>query len=411
MQRDDDNGGGAGEDFAALFAEFEGKAKQQGGRRDARREVQVGELVRGRVVSIGADDAFVSIQGGKSEGMLPLEDLRDEAGKLTAKVGDEIEARVVEVDGRAGCVVLRRSLGRGPDAKAELAQAAQLGVPVVGTVTAVNKGGVEVTVAGVRGFCPISQLELRHVDDAAAYVGRKLSFRITRYELDRRGANLVLSRRALLEEEARAKAAETRTRLAPGAVVSGTVVAVKDFGAFVDLGGLEGLVPASELGFGRGTKPADVVAVGQTIEVQVLRIEKTDDQRRPERITLSLKALATDPWDEAVARFAPGTKARGRVTRVESFGAFVELAPGLEGLLHVSELAGGRQARHARDLVAVGAEVEVTVLSIDRERRRVSLGSGDREDVVDPDALAAVRAAAPAKLGTLGDLLSKNLKR
>lgn len=403
MQHDDS--GDSGESFAALFAEFSSKEKERGQPR--RREVQVGQSVRGRIVSVGREGAFVSIEGGKAEGLLPLEELRDEQGRLVAKEGDEIEARVVETGGRTGCAVLRRTLGRGPDAKNELAQAAQLGVPVEGTVTAVNKGGVDVLVAGVRGFCPISQLDLRHVEDASSFVGKKLRFRITRFENDRRGANLVVSRRALLEEEARAKAVETRAKLAPGAVVSGAVVALKDFGAFVDLGGLEGLVPASELGFQRGTKPSDVLTLGQTVEVQILRIEQTDDPKRPEKITLSLKALADDPWDEIATRFAPGTKVKGRVARVESFGAFVELAPGLEGLLHVSEISGGKHVRHARDVVQPGAEVEVTVLAIDRERRRVSLGNGDREDVVDAEGLAAVKAAsAPGRLGTLGDLLA-----
>lgn len=401
MQQDD-----KGEDFAALFAEFEGKQTNKG-----RREVQVGDMVRGKIISIGRDDAFVSLQGGKAEGMLSLEELRDADGKLTAQVGDEVESRVVEVDGRAGCVVLRRTLGRGPEAKAELAQAAELGIPVEGTVTAVNKGGVDVLVAGVRGFCPVSQLELRHVDDPAAYVGRKLTFRITRYEVDRRGANLIVSRRALLEEESRAKAVETRGRIAPGTVVTGTVVGIKDFGAFVDIGGLEGLVPASELGHARGTKPSDVVSLGQTIQVQVLRIEKTEDARRPERITLSLKALEVDPWDEAVTKFPVGTKVKGRVARLEAFGAFVELAPGLEGLLHVSEINGGRQVRHAKELLTVGQEIEVTVMTVERDRRRVSLGNGDRQVAIDPDALAAMRAATPAKLGTFADLLKKSQKR
>lgn len=396
------------EDFASLLAEFEGK--QKGNRRHSR-EVQIGDLVRGRIVSLGREDAFVALAGGKAEATLSLEELRTPDGKLTARVGDEVEARVVEVDPSGGGVVLRRSLGRGPEAKAELAQAAQLKLAVEGTVTAVNKGGVEVLVAGVRGFCPISQLELRHVEDAAAYIGRKLSFRVSRYEEDRRGANLVLSRRALLEDEARAKAAVTRAQLAPGSVVTGTVVAVKDFGAFVDLGGLEGLLPASELGHTRGAKPADVVNVGESIQVQVLAVEQTNDARRPERITLSLKALAPDPWDEAVGRFAAGSKAKGTVTRVEPFGAFVALAPGVEGLLHVSELSGGRPVRHARELITPGQEVEVTLLAVDRERRRISLGSGDREDVIDPEALAAARAAAPAKLGTFGDLLTKARRR
>jgi len=320
-------------------------------------------------------------------------------------VGDEIEARVAERGDRAEFVVLRRLAMKGKTGADELEQAFTLGLPVEGVVAGVNKGGLDVTIAGVRAFCPISQLELRQVEDAGAYVGRKLAFRITKFETDRRGVNLVVSRRALLEEEARARGAETRARLTTGAVVPGVVVAIKDFGAFVDLGGLEGMLPASELGFQRGVRPADVLSVGQQLEVQVLRIEKTDDPRRPERISLSLKSLERDPWEDVVERFPAGSKVTGKVTRVEAYGAFIELLPGIEGLAHVGELSGGKQVRHARELVKVGAMCEVTVLAIDRERRRISLGVGERPDEVDAADIAAARA--PGKLGTLGDLFKK----
>ena len=388
------------EDFAALLKEFESNDAQR-----ASRAARVGDSVRGRVVSLGHEAAFVELSGSKSEAMIDLQQLRDQDGNLTVKVGDEIEARVVESMGKSGCVVLRRTaVARGPEAKAELQQAAQLGLAVEGTVTGVNKGGLEVLVAGVRGFCPISQLEMRHVEDAGAYVGRKLEFRITRYDVDRRGDNLVVSRRALLEAEARARADKIRARLVPGAVLPGVVVALKDFGAFIDLGGVQGMLPASELGFSRGVRPADLLTLGQQLQVQILRIEKTDD---PKRISLSLKALERDPWEEVASRFPSGTRVSGRVTRIESFGAFVELAPGIEGLVHIGELSGGKPVRNARELTKVGATLEVTVLALDRERRRISLGVGERADVVSQEDLDAARA--PAKLGTLGDLFKKKL--
>ena len=387
------------EDFAALLKEFDSKI--------ARRGPRVGDAVRGRIVSFGREAAFVELADGMGDGMIDLSQIRDEDGTLTAQVGDEIEARVVEIMGKSGCVVLRRTaMARGPEAKAELQQAFQLGLAVEGTVMGVNKGGVEVQVAGVRGFCPISQLEMRPVADATEYVGRKLSFHIVRYDADRRGDNLVLSRRILLEAEARERADKIRSQLVVGAVLPGVVVALKDFGAFVDLGGVEGMLPASELGFARGIRPADRLSLGQHLAVQILRIEKTDDPRRPERISLSLKALERDPWEDVAARFPPGTKLTGRITRVESFGAFVELAPGIEGLVHIGELAGGKHVRHARELAKVGATIDVTVLAIDRERRRISLGLGDRSDVVTQEDLAAARV--PARLGTLGDLFKKN---
>jgi small subunit ribosomal protein S1 len=388
------------QDFASMLAEFERRGDGDGAR------VRVGDNVRGRVTRLGQETAVVEIAGGSVEGMIELDQLRDGDGNLAVKVGDEIEARVVETMGKQGCVVLRRAMARGPEAKAELAQAAQLGLSVEGTVMSVNKGGVEVLVAGVRGFCPISQLEARHVEDANAYVGRKFQFRITRYDVDRRGVNLVVSRRALLEEEARGRAEKIRSKLVPGAVLPGVVATIKDFGAFIDLGGVEGMLHVSELGFSRNNRPSEILSVGQHLDVQIIKIEKTDDPKRPERISLSLKSLEKDPWQEVTDRFPSGTQVQGKVVRVEQFGAFVELAPGIEGLVHASELAGGKQIRHARELCKVGDTLTVTVLALDVERRRISLGVGERSDVVSQEDMAAARAAAgPSRFGTLGDLL------
>ena len=388
------------DDFASMLAEFENETKAQ----PRRKEPRLGDVVRGRVVTIGHEAVFVDL-GAKAEGMFEIQQLRDADGKLGVAVGDEIEGRVVETAGKAGCIVLH-TLGAGHVAKAELEQAAALGLPVEGLITGVNKGGVEVTVAGVRAFCPISQLDLRHVEDAASYVGQRLTFRISRYE----PRNLVLSRRALLEEEQKHKAAETRARLAPGAILRGKVSSIKDYGAFIDLGGLEGMVHVSELGFARVAHPKDLLAVGQEVEVAVLRVDKSDDPRKPEKIALSIKSLERDPWDDAAERFGEGTRARGTVARVETFGAFVELAPGVEGLVHVSELGTGRKVNHPREVVKPGQQVEVTVLGVDRERRRISLSMGQPSE--DDDGGPAPAPRAPEKLGTLADLLkSKGPKR
>ncbi|HVV65637.1 MAG TPA: S1 RNA-binding domain-containing protein, partial [Rhizomicrobium sp.] len=332
--------------------------------------------------------------------------------QLTVTTGATVEARVVRLGDRPGFVYLARSAGGGAESRGDLATAAQSGLPVEGVVTAVNKGGVEVDLRGVRAFCPISQLELRPVADASVYIGRKLMFRITRYEEDRRGPNVVLSRRALLEEENQARAAETRGKLSVGAVLSGVVVAIKDFGAFVDVGGIEGLLPASEIGFQRGARPSDFLTVGQPVTVQVLKIEKRDDPRRPEQVSFSLKALERDPWLDAAEKLPAGTMVRGTVTRVEPFGAFVEVAPGVEGLLHISELASGnRQLRHAREAVKPGESIEVAVLAIDSEKRRISLGLAAREAGVDVEGRAAASRASGGGqgLGTLGDLLKGKL--
>ena len=389
------------QDFAALLAEFE--LRNPGG---DRLQVRVGDTVRGRLTRIGQESAVVELAGSAGDGMIGLDELRDEDGNLTVKLGDEIEARVIETMGKKGCVVLRRAMARGPEARAELTQAAELGLTVEGTVTAVNKGGVEVTVAGVRGFCPISQLDIRHVPDAAEFVGHKYQFRVTRYDVDRRGANLVVSRRALLEEEARGRAEKIRSKLVVGAVLPGVVSTIKDFGAFVDLGGIEGMLHVSELGHSRTARPGDILSVGQRLDVQILRIEKTDDPKRPERISLSLKSMARDPWDDASAQFPSGTQVVGKVVRLEPFGAFVELASGVEGLVHASELGAGKQVRHPREVCKVGDSLTVTVLALDRERRRISLGVGDRGDVVTQEDMDRARAVAgPGRFGTLGDLL------
>jgi small subunit ribosomal protein S1 len=401
-----------GESFAAMFAESE----RANAGAPKRRVLRVGDKVRGKLMSVGRETAFVELDDHLGEGMMDVIELRDDKGQLIADVGDVVEGSVAEATRRGGMVVLRRNAARGAGGRLDLQQAFQAAIAVEGTVTAVNKGGLEVDVGGVRAFCPISQLELRHVEDASLYIGQKLSFRITRYEPgenDRRGPNVVLSRRALLEDEARGRAAETREKLKVGAVLAGVVTGLKDYGAFVDLGGIEGMLHVSELGYGRVGRPSDVLSVGQPVSVQVLRIERGSDPKRPEQVALSLKALESDPWETATQTLVEGSRVRGTVTRVAAFGAFVELAPGLEGLVHISELGAGPSQRQARVAVKPGDPIDVTILAVDRERRRVSLSTAAPDEPLDADARGAVARAAgpsggtgkPGKLGTLGDLL------
>jgi small subunit ribosomal protein S1 len=297
-----------------------------------------------------------------------------------------------------GFLSLKTKLGRGPQASAELAQAAELGIPVEGLVTEVIKGGLSVDVAGVRGFCPASQIDNRFVEDLAQFVGQKLMFQISRYE----PRNLVLSRRALLEEAAEKIAVETRKKLVPGVVLRGKVVGFKPFGAFVDIGGIEGMLHVSELGFSRVEKPEDVLSMGQEIDVAVLEIKPGE---KGDRISLSLKALANDPWIDQIATIKEGSRVTGKITRLQPFGAFVELAPGVEGLVHISELGAGRRINHPKEVVSEGQQVEANVLSIDRDKRRISLSLGESKDGSPEDVAAAPRA--PAKLGTFGDLLQR----
>ncbi|HTL31631.1 MAG TPA: 30S ribosomal protein S1 [Kofleriaceae bacterium] len=382
------------EDFAAMFAESERDKPKQ-------KRPKVGDMVKGKIITVGKDAVFVDL-GGKAEGQLDKDQIYDREGKLLVKVGDVIEARVVSDAG--GVLMLKTKISRGPQASAELQQAAELGIPVEGLVTEVVKGGLSVDVAGVRGFCPASQIDNRFVDDLAKFVGQKLTFRVTRYE----PRNLVLSRRALLEEEQQAKAGETRKKLVPGAVLRGKVVGFKPFGAFVDLGGIEGMLHVSELGFSRVEKPEDVLTLGQELDVAVLKIEpaaepERDGKKQHDRISLSLKALANDPWRDATARLAEGARVKGTVTRLQPFGAFVEIAPGVEGLVHISELGAGRRINHPKEFVSIGQEVEATVLAVDSEKRRLSLSLSGSKDASAEDVAAVPRA--PQKLGTLGDKL------
>jgi small subunit ribosomal protein S1 len=255
-----------------------------------------------------------------------------------------------------------------------------------------------VDVAGMRGFCPASQIDNRFVEDLAPYVGQKLTFRISRYE----PRNLVLSRRALVEEEQKKLAGETRKHLVPGAVLRGKVVGFKPFGAFVDIGGIEGMLHISELGFSRVEKPEDVLAMGQELDVAVLKIEPGD---KGERISLSLKALANDPWRDATGSLGEGSRVKGTITRLQTFGAFVEIAPGVEGLIHISELGAGRRINHPKEVVSVGQAVEATVVSVDHDKRRLGLSLASSNDASPEDVAAAPRA--PQKLGTFGDLLQR----
>jgi small subunit ribosomal protein S1 len=396
------------EDFAAMFEASEQRAEAAGS------GPAVGDVVSGTVVSISADAVFVDL-GGKSEGMLEIDQVTDRDGELLVSVGDTVRAQVVDSGERSGVIVLRRTLGKGPEASRELALAYEHGIPVEGLVAAVNKGGFDVQVAGVRAFCPISQMDTRYVERPEDYVGQRLSFRITRYEAGHRGsANVVLSRRALLEEELAEQAAETRKRLEVGAVLRGTVCSIERYGAFVDLGGIEGMLHVSELSHSRVQHPSDVVSVDQEVEVEVLRIETTDNPRRPEKISLSLKSLAPDPWDEVASRLTVGEQLTGTVVRIENFGAFVEIAPGLEGLVHVSEMGGGERISSPRKVVDVGQKVAVTVMSIDVERRRIAL-SMDRaaREAAAADEREAVAAHGSSKesLGTFADLLEKARKK
>jgi len=399
------------EDFASLFAASEASATQQS-------KVETGDLVRGRVIALGSASAFVAI-GGKVEAIIDLAEFRDpNTGEAGLAIGDEIEATVVDDGSTSGSVVLKRTLGRGGHVPAELEQALAHRIPVEGLVTAEVKGGFDVQLGAVRAFCPGSQIDRRRGGErvpAAQYIGQRFRFLVTKVESG--GRNVVVTRRQLLDDEAAQQAARTWEQLVVGAVLRGTVTSVRDFGAFVDLGGVEGLIHISELGHGRVGHPSEVLQIGQEVEAQVIKVGPAAEEggsagRR--QVALSLKALAADPWSTVRERFPVGKTVRGVVRRVEQFGAFVEIAPGLDGLVHVSKLVLDRRVSHARQVVSVGQEVEVTVLGVDLEKRRIGLSMieqarSTRDSAVvrerEDEQVAVAKINERQKLGTFADLL------
>ncbi len=357
------------ESFASLF-ETEQKQNPKRGRA---RTYNVGESVQGVVFRIGKDAVFVELDG-KAEGYIEDVELKDADGQLTVKMGDTVRAVVVERSSDGGVIRLGKSAPKGQGAEG-LMRAKESGLPVEGVVSGVNKGGLEVTVDGMRAFCPSRAVDTRFVSDLETYVGQRLKFIVT--AVKEGGREVTLSRRAVLEQEQQEARAKIQDKLVVGAVLRGRVSSTREFGAFVDLGGVEGLLPASELSHDRALRPDDVVKVGDEIDVQVLKIEP--DPKRPDqqKLTLSLKALAGDPWETAATKLPEGSIHEGRVMRLAAFGAFVQLAPGLDGLLHVSEMSGEMGPDGAPVMPKVGDAISVRVLKVDSAQRRIGLAPSD----------------------------------
>ena len=335
-----------------------------------RRTFSIGEKVKAKVVQVGAERLLLDLGDGQ-DAMIEL-DQWDAGDFPDLAEGDSLDAYVLGFDERVAELGL--APGRGAAGRLGLEQAHASGLPVAGTVAEVNKGGYVVDVSGTRCFCPMGAMDVRRIEDPTTLIGQRLQFRVTEMKGTR---DVVLSRRAVLEAENTRKATETRERLAVGERFRGPVVAVREFGAFVDLGGIEGLVPASEIGHARG-RPADAVALGLLVDVEVIAMGPGPDGR--ERITLSMKALQDDPFLPVTSHLAVGTVLAGTVTRVQPFGAFVELAPGVEGLIHVS--AFGRRIGHPSEAVKPGQTVAVRVEGLDPEARRISLQLADESELV-----------------------------
>jgi len=323
-----------------------------------------GETVSGRVVKISKDTIFIDL-GSKSEGIAGIEEFRDEEGNLTIKEGDRVEMRVSST--REGVHLTKGIKIQGPEAYDILRDAQQDQIPVEGKVTAVNKGGFDIDLSGFRAFCPVSQIDIQYCEKPEEHIGAKYQFRIM--EIQEKGRNIVVSRRVLLEEEQERKSKETLAMLKPDVEWEGKVTKLTEFGAFIDLGGVEGMVHVSAISHARINHPSEVLTPGQTVKVKVLKIEPDKNGRH--RITLSMKALEPDQWDKGLG-LQEGEVIRGRVSRLTDFGAFVEVAPGVDGLVHISEISYERVS-HPSALLHEGEMVDVLVTGIDPNSRRISL--------------------------------------
>jgi small subunit ribosomal protein S1 len=386
--------------FAELF-EQDGK--------EAKRWLEPGQKLTGKVLKIGNEWIFMDT-GQKGEGVIERKEFLDNDGNITVAEGDVISAYFLSSS--HGEMRFSTKIGGGAisgGGSTQLEQAWQAGVPVEGVIEKEIKGGYEVKLGTSRAFCPYSQIALRRVENPEALIGTRLAFRISEYAEN--GRNIVVSRRALLEEEQRQLKEDAQAGLSEGMTVVGTVTSLQDYGAFVDIGGIEGLLPISEIGWSRVKDVRDVLAVGQQLSVVVKSIDK-----EKERISLSLKDTLTDPWEQVPTKFPEGSFHTGTVARLDTFGAFVTLCDGVDGLLHISKLGSGKRINHPREVVKEGEQIEVKIESIDSASRRISLAlAGPARAAAEEEAtMTEFRRQeddGPKGMGTLADMFRPKAQR
>ena len=373
------------EDFAAMF---EASVKA--------RRFERGQTIDGVVVGLGPKVAFVDV-GGKGEAEIDIEELKDADGDVDVSVGDRLTAIVVST---SGGIVLSRKGVRNAATQREIEDAYQAGLAVEGKVEKAVKGGYEVRIARERAFCPLSQIDIARTTDPAVHEGKVYTFRVIEYKDG--GKDIVLSRRQLLEDEQRASADAVRKSIVPGAVLTGRVASVLDFGAFVDLGGgIQGLLHVSEMSWSRNTTPGALVAVGDQITVKVLRVDDATG-----KIALGLKQLQDDPWATVPSRYEVGQVKQGRVTRVAEFGAFVELEPGVEALAHASTFPPTSRAGEWAKAVPAGTSAAFEILSVDPAQKRIGVAL-----VEEGSSRAAGAAAAPQSALEPGAIVTGKVER
>lgn len=392
------------ENFSDSFEDlFESEEKK------SLRHLSPGEKIKAVVAGISGENIFLDV-GGKSEGILEAAELTDAEGNISVEPGDTVEVYFLQA--KRSEQIFTTKLGSGSSA-AHLEEAWRNHIPVEGYVKAEIKGGFEITLSGsTRAFCPYSQMGLRRVEDAAAtYLDTQMTFLITRFEEN--GRNLVVSARAILEEERENKKEELRQTLEEGQTVQGTITSIRDFGAFADIGGVDGLIPVSEIGWSRVENINDHFSVGQEVSVVVKSIDWEKD-----RISLSFKETLEDPWDDFKKNYPAGSKHVAKISRLAQFGAFVTLTEGVDGLIHISKLGGGRRINHPREVVEAGQDIEVVIESIDDDEKRVSLAPSDyqapeaKEDAERKEFKRFLSGQKDKKtdMGSLGALLQAKLE-
>lgn len=374
------------------------------------RRLTPGQKIKATIVGINDETTFLDV-GGKSEGVLNSSELRDNEGNFTSEVGDVIDVYFLQA--KSSEQLFTTSIGSG-SSNAHLEEAFRSSIPVEGFVKAEIKGGFEVTLGGnVRGFCPYSQMGLRRVENAAeTYLETHMKFQITRFEEN--GRNIVLSARAIQEEERAELREKLQDTLEEGQTIEGVISSIRDFGAFVDLGGVDGLIPISEIGWSRVEKVEEHFTVGQRVSAVVKKIDWEKD-----RISLSYKETQKDPWDDVPSHFPVGSTHMGTVARLAQFGAFVTLAPGIDGLVHISKLGGGRRINHSREVLEEGQNIDVTIEGIDLSEKRISLVPADYVSPENEDEkekteyrsfIAREEKKRPAnEMGSLGALLKAKM--
>lgn len=345
-------------DFAALLAESEQKPKNL--------SVKLGDKVSGTIIHIGKDHSFVSLDA-KLEVAIATAELLDQNGQPKFHMGDKISGYVSSVTG--GITISNNVAQSGLD-DSMLQEALAKRFPVEGKVTGVNKGGFDIQISGKRAFCPVGQIDNKFVEDTASFIGRSMAFLIERIEEG--GRNIVVSRRALIERERAEQALQTIKDLEIGKKYDAVITRVADFGAFADIGGLEGLIPRSEIAHGHIDRVSDVLSSNDRVQVVVLSFELNKDDPKKSRLSFSLKKTKDDPYTLHWDNIKEGATLEGRVVRLESFGAFVELFPGIDGLIHISELSENRVA-HPKEILSIGNPVTVRVVSVNNEEKRIGL--------------------------------------